>query len=52
MRKPEEMKCSVCGGSTTRVKEVKKAKYRDDVVEVETKLFRCDSCHEGFVTPI
>jgi putative zinc finger/helix-turn-helix YgiT family protein len=45
------MRCSVCGGSTTRVKEVKRAKYRDDVVEVETELFRCDSCGEGFVTP-
>ena len=45
------MKCSVCGGQTTRVKEVKKAKYRDDIVEVGTELFRCDSCGEGFVTP-
>jgi putative zinc finger/helix-turn-helix YgiT family protein len=45
------MKCSVCGGSTTEVKEVKKAKYRDEIVEVVTKLFRCDSCQEGFVTP-
>ena len=45
------MKCNVCGGSTTEVKETKKAKYRDEVVEVETTLFRCDSCKEGFVTP-
>jgi putative zinc finger/helix-turn-helix YgiT family protein len=45
------MKCSVCGGSTTKVKEVKKAKYRDEIVEVATELFRCDSCREGFVTP-
>jgi HTH-type transcriptional regulator/antitoxin MqsA len=45
------MKCSECGGSTTRVKELKKAKYRDDIVEVETELFRCDSCGEGLVTP-
>jgi HTH-type transcriptional regulator / antitoxin MqsA len=45
------MKCSVCGGSTTEVKEVKKTKYRDEVVEVETALFRCGSCKEGFVTP-
>lgn len=45
------MKCAVCGGSTTEVKEFKKAKYRDQIVEVETELFRCDSCREGFVTP-
>lgn len=45
------MKCSACGGSTTEVKEMKKAKYRDETVEVETALFRCDSCKEGFVTP-
>lgn len=45
------MKCSVCGGKTTKVKEVKKAKYRDEIVEVATELFRCDSCSEGFVTP-
>ncbi len=51
MGKLEAMKCSVCGGSAARVREVKKAKYRDDVVEVETELFRCDSCREGFVTP-
>jgi putative zinc finger/helix-turn-helix YgiT family protein len=45
------MKCAVCGGSTTEVKEFKKAKYRDQIVEVETELFRCDSCKEGFVSP-
>jgi putative zinc finger/helix-turn-helix YgiT family protein len=45
------MKCSVCGGLTTRVRETKKAKYRDEIVEVVTELFRCDSCAEGFVTP-
>lgn len=45
------MKCNMCGGSTTEVKEIKQAKYRDEVVEVETTLFRCDSCKEGFVTP-
>jgi putative zinc finger/helix-turn-helix YgiT family protein len=45
------MKCNVCGGSTTEVKEVKSAKYRDEVVEIQTTLFRCDSCKEGFVTP-
>lgn len=49
MGKP--MKCNVCGGSTTEVKEVKSAKYRDEVVEIQTTLFRCDSCKEGFVTP-
>ena len=45
------MKCSACGGSTTKAKEVKKAKYRDEIVEVATELFRCDVCGEGFVTP-
>lgn len=45
------MTCSVCGGSTTKVREVKKAKYRDEIVEVATELFRCDSCGEGFATP-
>ena len=45
------MKCSMCGGSTSEVKEAKKAKYRDEIVEVVTELFRCDSCKEGFVTP-
>ncbi len=41
----------MCGGSTTEVREIKKAKYRDETVEAETELFRCDSCKEGFVTP-
>ena len=45
------MNCAVCGGSTTEVRELKKAKYRDETVEVETELFRCDSCKEGLVTP-
>ncbi len=45
------MKCVMCGGLTTEVKEVRKAKYRDEIVEVETGLFRCDSCKEGFFTP-
>jgi putative zinc finger/helix-turn-helix YgiT family protein len=45
------MNCAVCGGSATEVRELKKAKYRDETVEVETELFRCDSCKEGFVTP-
>jgi putative zinc finger/helix-turn-helix YgiT family protein len=45
------MKCSVCGGQTTKVREIKKAKYRDEIVEVATELFRCDACREGFVTP-
>jgi len=49
MSKP--IKCSACGGSTTEVKENKKAKYRDEIVEVATQLFRCDTCKEGFVTP-
>ncbi len=47
----EPMKCVMCGGSTTAVKEVKKAKYRDEIVEVMTELFRCDSCKEGYLTP-
>ena len=47
----EPMKCVMCGGSTTAVREVKKAKYRDEIVEVMTELFRCDSCKEGFLTP-
>ncbi len=45
------MACNVCGGSTTKVKETKQAKYRGEIVEVVTELFRCDSCKEGFVTP-
>jgi len=45
------MNCAVCGGSTTEVREIKKAKYRDETVEVVAELFRCDSCKEGFVTP-
>lgn len=45
------MNCAVCGGSTTEVREIKKAKYRDETVEVLAELFRCDSCKAGFVTP-
>jgi len=45
------MKCAVCGGSTTEVKEIKKAKYRGETVEVTTELFRCGLCQEGFVSP-
>jgi len=49
MGKP--IQCSACGGTTSEVKEVKKAKYRGEIVEVATQLFRCDVCHEGFVSP-
>jgi len=45
------MKCHVCGGSATEVTETKNARYRNETVQVETKLFRCDACGEGFVTP-
>jgi putative zinc finger/helix-turn-helix YgiT family protein len=45
------MKCPMCGGSATEVAQSKNAKYRDEVVQVKTKMFQCDSCHEGFVTP-
>ena len=38
------MKCILCGGSATAVKEKKKARYRDEIVEVVTELFRCSSC--------
>jgi len=44
-------KCSVCGGALAEVTERKRAKYRDQFVEVETRLFRCEACKEGFVTP-
>jgi putative zinc finger/helix-turn-helix YgiT family protein len=45
------MKCVLCGGSATKVRETKKAKYRGEVVKVVTELFRCSSCGEGFVAP-
>jgi len=45
------MKCPMCGGSATEMTQTKNAKYRDEVVRVKTSVFRCDSCHEGFVTP-
>jgi putative zinc finger/helix-turn-helix YgiT family protein len=45
------MNCVVCGDSATKVKEVKKARYRDETVEVMSEFFRCESCKEGFVTP-
>lgn len=45
------MNCIICGETATKVTELKKARYRDETVEVVSELFRCESCKEGFVTP-
>jgi putative zinc finger/helix-turn-helix YgiT family protein len=45
------MNCVICGESATEVKEVKKARYRAETVEVPKQFFRCGSCKEEFVTP-
>jgi hypothetical protein len=43
-------KCT-CGGSATEVKAVRTEQYFNDVVNVETCFFRCNSCHNEFMTP-
>ena len=45
------MDCVMCGGNAKIVTEQKQARYRGEVVEVTQELYRCESCHEGFVTP-
>jgi putative zinc finger/helix-turn-helix YgiT family protein len=45
------MNCIICGASATEVKELKKARYRDETVEVVKEFFRCEPCKEEFVTP-
>lgn len=45
------MNCTICGEPATKVSELKKARYRDETVEVASEFFRCESCKEGFVTP-
>jgi putative zinc finger/helix-turn-helix YgiT family protein len=45
------MNCVTCGEPAVEVKEVKKALYRAETVEVTKEFFRCSSCKEEFVTP-
>jgi len=45
------MKCVICGDKATEITEQRKARYRDETVEVAQTLFRCESCKEEFVTP-
>jgi putative zinc finger/helix-turn-helix YgiT family protein len=45
------MNCVICGKPAVEVKEVKKAQYRTEMVEVLEEFFRCGSCKEEFVTP-
>ena len=45
------MNCVTCGESAVEVKEIKKARYRAETVEVPKEFFRCNSCKEEFVTP-
>ncbi|HZP23624.1 MAG TPA: type II TA system antitoxin MqsA family protein [Terriglobales bacterium] len=45
------MECMICGGNAVTVVENKKARYRDEVVDVQREAFRCASCEEEFVTP-
>ncbi|MGA8732356.1 MAG: type II toxin-antitoxin system MqsA family antitoxin [Terriglobales bacterium] len=45
------MKCVICGDKATEITEQRKARYRDETVEVAQTLFRCKSCKEEFVTP-
>jgi putative zinc finger/helix-turn-helix YgiT family protein len=45
------MNCVTCGDPAVEVKEIKKARYRAETVEVPKQFFRCNSCNEEFVTP-
>lgn len=45
------MECIICGGNAVIVTENKKARYRDEVVDVRREAFRCESCEEEFATP-
>jgi putative zinc finger/helix-turn-helix YgiT family protein len=45
------MNCVICGESAAEIKELKKARYRAETVEVPKEFFRCGSCKEEFVTP-
>jgi putative zinc finger/helix-turn-helix YgiT family protein len=45
------MNCVICGGNAIAVTERKRARYRSESVEVCREAFRCQSCHESFLTP-
>ena len=45
------MQCMICGGNAVIVVENKRARYRDELVDVSREIFRCNSCQEEFVTP-
>jgi putative zinc finger/helix-turn-helix YgiT family protein len=45
------MNCVICGESAAEIKELKRARYRTETVEVPKEFFRCGSCKEEFVTP-
>ncbi len=47
----DAMECMICGGNAVIVIENKRARYRDEFVNVSREAFRCDSCEEEFVTP-
>jgi putative zinc finger/helix-turn-helix YgiT family protein len=45
------MNCVICGETAKETKEVRRAQYRDEAVEVEREFFRCEFCKEEFVAP-
>jgi HTH-type transcriptional regulator/antitoxin MqsA len=45
------MECMICGGNAVIVIESKRARYRNEIVDVSREVFRCDSCEEEYVTP-
>lgn len=45
------MNCVMCGANAIAVTERKRARYRQETVEVSREVFRCESCQEKFFTP-
>ncbi len=46
------MKCPICGGATAKlVRETRLGHYRRETVQVESEMYRCEACNEGFFTP-
>jgi putative zinc finger/helix-turn-helix YgiT family protein len=43
--------CVLCEQTATKINKTKQARYRGEIAEVSSELFRCDSCNEEFATP-
>lgn len=47
----KQMNCVICGEKAVELVQKKAARYRGETVVVTRQIFRCESCHEEFVSP-